>query len=86
LSEIKRGLLEILLPEFSAPLFEIQLLFPSRRGVLPAVRSFIDFLALRCVGEVADLQIKSILPLTNVTGAVVGRVDCPLMDKHRAEC
>jgi len=59
LSEIKRGLLEILLPEFSAPLFEIQLLFPSRRGVLPAVRSFIDFLALRCVGEVADLQIKS---------------------------
>jgi hypothetical protein len=58
LSEIKRGLLEILLPEFSAPLFEIQLLFPSRHGVLPAVRSFIDFLASRCVSEVADWQIK----------------------------
>jgi DNA-binding transcriptional LysR family regulator len=58
LNEIKRGLLEILLPEYSAPLFEIQLLFPSRQGVLPAVRSFIDFLASRCVNEVADWQIK----------------------------
>jgi DNA-binding transcriptional LysR family regulator len=57
-TEINQGLLEILLPEFSSPLFEIQLLFPSRRGVLPAVRSLIDFLGSRCVRKVADWQTK----------------------------
>jgi DNA-binding transcriptional LysR family regulator len=56
--EIKRGLLEVVLPEVSSPKFEIQLLFPSRRGLLPAVRSFIDFLGSRCVKSVADWQIK----------------------------
>ena len=51
LSEIREGRLEILLPEFPAPLFEIQLVFASRRGMLPAVRSFIDFLTKHSVSE-----------------------------------
>ena len=58
IDEIKQGLLEVVLPEVSSPKFEIQLLFPSRRGLLPAVRSFIDFLGSRCVKSVADWQIK----------------------------
>ena len=47
-SEIKQGLLEVVLPEVRAPQCEIQVVFPSRRGMLPAVRSFIDFLAANC--------------------------------------
>jgi len=58
LSEIRQGLLEVILPEFPAPLFEIQVLFPSRRGMLPAVRSFIDFLSAHCASEVPEWQIK----------------------------
>lgn len=57
-SEVQQGLLEIVLPDFLAPLCEIQVVFPSRRGMLPAVRSFIDFLAAHCVSEVPELQIK----------------------------
>jgi DNA-binding transcriptional LysR family regulator len=57
-SEVRQGLLEIVLPDFLAPLCEIQVVFPSRRGMLPAVRSFIDFLAANCVSEVPERQIK----------------------------
>jgi DNA-binding transcriptional LysR family regulator len=35
-SEFRQGLLEIVLPDFLAPLCEIQAVFPSRRGMLPA--------------------------------------------------
>jgi len=58
LNELRQGLLEVLLPEFPAPLFEVQVLFPSRRGMLPAVRSFIDFLSAHCVSEVPQWQIE----------------------------
>jgi DNA-binding transcriptional LysR family regulator len=58
LSYIRQGLLEIVLPDFLAPLCEIQVVFPSRRGMLPAVRSFIDFLGAHCVSEVPERQIK----------------------------
>lgn len=58
MAEIRQGLLEIVLPDFLAPLCEIQVVFPSRRGMLPAVRSFIDFLAAHCVSEVSERQIK----------------------------
>jgi DNA-binding transcriptional LysR family regulator len=58
LSEIRDGLLEIVLPDFLAPLCEIQVVFPSRRGMLPAVRSFIDFLSAHCVSEVPERQIR----------------------------
>jgi DNA-binding transcriptional LysR family regulator len=56
--EIQEGNLEVVLPEFLAPLCEIQVVFASRRGMLPAVRSFIDFLAANCVSEVTEWQIK----------------------------
>lgn len=58
LNEIRQGLLEIILPDYPAPLFEIQVVYPSRRGMLPAVRSFIDFLSAHCVSEVKAWQIR----------------------------
>lgn len=58
LGEIRDGLLDIVLPDFLAPLCEIQIVFPSRRGMLPAVRSFIDFLSAHCVSEVPERQIR----------------------------
>jgi DNA-binding transcriptional LysR family regulator len=58
LEEIRQGQLEIVLPDFLAPLCEIQAVFPSRQGMLPAVRSFIDFLSTNCVSEVAERHIK----------------------------
>ncbi len=58
LNEIRQGQLQIVFPEFRAPLFEIQVVYPSRHGQLPAVRSFIEFLGVHCVSEVAEHQIK----------------------------
>jgi DNA-binding transcriptional LysR family regulator len=57
-NEIRQGLLEIVLPDHLAPLHEVQVVFPSRRGMLPAVRSFIDFLSEHSVSEVPERLIR----------------------------
>ncbi|HSZ07540.1 MAG TPA: LysR substrate-binding domain-containing protein [Steroidobacteraceae bacterium] len=58
LADIQQGNLEVVLPVYLAPLFEIQVVFPSRHGILPAVRSIIDFLSAHCDGDVERWQIK----------------------------
>ncbi|PJK11145.1 LysR family transcriptional regulator [Lysobacteraceae bacterium NML120232] len=42
---VKNGELEVILPEWKLPQGIIHAVFPSRRGMLPAVRAFIDHLA-----------------------------------------
>jgi DNA-binding transcriptional LysR family regulator len=42
--DIARGVLEAILPEWSPPRRTVHAVFPSRRGLLPAVRKFIDVL------------------------------------------
>jgi DNA-binding transcriptional LysR family regulator len=44
---ISRGELEVVLPEWSAPLGMAHFVYPSRRGMLPGVRALVDFLAER---------------------------------------
>ncbi len=43
--ELRSGHLRHVMPEWSSPPSEIQAAFPTRRGMLPAVRALIDFLA-----------------------------------------
>ena len=42
---IQDGRLVVLLPEYRMPSHQLHAVFPSRRGVVPAVRAFIEFLA-----------------------------------------
>ena len=42
--DIAAGRLRVMLPEWQAQAGVIQAVFPSRRGLIPAVRSLIDFL------------------------------------------
>jgi DNA-binding transcriptional LysR family regulator len=42
---IARGELEVVLPAWSMPQGMAHFVYPSRRGLLPSVRSFVDFLA-----------------------------------------
>ena len=49
-AEVARGALEPVLPEWSAPFGILHFVYPSRRGLLPAVRALIDAL-------VADLPV-----------------------------
>lgn len=44
---ITRGELEVVLPEWSIPQGMAHFVYASRRGLLPAVRAFVDFLAER---------------------------------------
>ena len=44
-SALKDGSLEVILPEWSPPQGVVHCVYPSRRGVLPAVRVLIDWLA-----------------------------------------
>ncbi len=48
--DLKRGTLVRVLPTWSSPQGVLHVVFPSRRGLLPAVRAFIDFLAERLPG------------------------------------
>ena len=45
--DLRSGALTRVLPDWSSPEGIVHVVFPSRRGLLPAVRSFIDFLAER---------------------------------------
>lgn len=45
--ELAEGTLERVLPDWNLPQGVFHLVFPTRRGLLPAVRAFIDFLAER---------------------------------------
>jgi hypothetical protein len=58
LADIQQGNLELVLPDFLAPLFEIQGVILSRQGMLPAVRLLIDFLTAHCTGDVEPSKIK----------------------------
>jgi DNA-binding transcriptional LysR family regulator len=46
-SDLTEGKLEQVLPQWRTPLGISHLVFPTRRGLLPAVRAFIDFLAAK---------------------------------------
>ena len=48
--DITEGRLERVLPEWRTPQGILHVVFPSRRGLLPAVRAFVDFLAERLPG------------------------------------
>jgi DNA-binding transcriptional LysR family regulator len=45
--DLRSGVLRRVLPEWNSPQGILHLVFPSRRGLLPSVRAFIDFLAER---------------------------------------
>jgi len=45
--DLQSGALARVLPEWKTPEGIVHVVFPSRRGLLPAVRVFIDFLAER---------------------------------------
>ena len=48
--DLKAGKLTRVLPQWNSPQGIVHVVFPSRRGMLPAVRAFIDFLAERLPG------------------------------------
>ena len=51
---VRRGMLEIVIPQWSAEAHVINLLYPPPRGMLPSVRSLIDYLTLHlpaCIQE-----------------------------------
>jgi DNA-binding transcriptional LysR family regulator len=52
---IADGRLVVLLPEYRIPGHQLHAVFPSRRGLMPAVRAFIDFLGT----ELSDMTARS---------------------------
>lgn len=55
---IRKGELEVVLPQWSLPQGICHAIYPSRRGLLPAVRVFIDFLAARLPTLIEDSRLK----------------------------
>jgi DNA-binding transcriptional LysR family regulator len=51
-ADLKTAKLERVLPQWNTPLGIAHLVFPTRRGLLPAVRVLIDFLATRLSGAI----------------------------------
>lgn len=54
--EIERGGLEVVLDAWSPPLGNVHAVFPSRQGLLPAVRVFIDYLAAHLPKVLAQVE------------------------------
>lgn len=50
-TDVDEGRLEQVLPAWTLPLGILHVVFPTRRGLLPSVRAFIDFLAERMPGR-----------------------------------
>jgi DNA-binding transcriptional LysR family regulator len=50
--DVERGTVEQVLPAWTLPLGVFHVVFPTRRGLLPSVRAFIDFLADRMPKQV----------------------------------
>lgn len=55
---VRKGELEIVLPDWSLPQGICHAVFPSRRGLLPAVRLFIDFLAERLPPQIESSRLE----------------------------
>ena len=51
-ADLESGVLQRVLPDWELPLGVLHVVFPSRRGLLPSVRAFIDFLAERLTAAV----------------------------------
>jgi DNA-binding transcriptional LysR family regulator len=71
---VRKGELEVVLPEWTLPQGICHAVFASRRGMLPAVRVFIDFLAenlpqqieasrLDCGGKCEGADAKTAAPI-----------------------
>lgn len=54
--QLARGTLTVVLPEWSLPLVDVHVVFPSRQGQPPAVRAFIDFVVPRVSTRLDELH------------------------------
>jgi DNA-binding transcriptional LysR family regulator len=66
---VHRGELEVVLPSWSLPQGICHAVFASRRGLLPAVRVFIDFLAEHLPQEIEASRLNCQSPACAVPGA-----------------
>ena len=55
---VRSGELEVVLPQWRLPMGIAHAVFASRRGLLPAVRVFIDFLAEKLPAELESARLK----------------------------
>ncbi|HAT1771624.1 TPA: LysR family transcriptional regulator [Legionella pneumophila] len=56
--EIDSGLLVPILTEWSLPKASLYIIYPSRRGLIPAIRSFIDFVAEELINNCTNIRLK----------------------------
>jgi DNA-binding transcriptional LysR family regulator len=57
-ADLAGGALERVLPAWNTPQGVVHIVFPSRRGLLPAVRAFIDFLAQHMPAQCRELEAR----------------------------
>jgi len=58
-ADIAGGTLETLLPDWTLPSGLVHAVFPSRRGLVPAVRLFLDFLGAAFAPPAADAAVAT---------------------------
>lgn len=56
-ASVRRGLLEHVLPEWTAAIHLIHMLYPSPRGMLPSVRSLIDYLMIHLPASIRERSV-----------------------------
>ncbi|MBG7621419.1 LysR family transcriptional regulator [Herbaspirillum sp. AP02] len=68
---IERGELVVVLPDYRAAAHQLHAVFPSRRGLVPAVRAFIEFLAVE-LSRTMQMENQALQDLLARQGAIGG--------------
>ncbi|QNH13222.1 transcriptional regulator [Xanthomonas sp. GW] len=88
---LDNGMLEWVLPDYSTAQGLLHFVYPSRRGLLPAIRSFVDFLAERlpqatfhhdCQRLAADQSQAARLQMARVAGTVPAAAAVPVPQRE----
>ncbi|KDB08170.1 transcriptional regulator, LysR family [Burkholderia sp. lig30] len=61
-ASVRSGALEVVLPQWSAAIHVVHLLYPPPRGMLPSVRSLIDYLSVYLPASIQERSVEIVTP------------------------
>jgi DNA-binding transcriptional LysR family regulator len=57
-ASVRRGALEVVLPQWSAAIHVVHIIYPPPRGMLPSVRSLIDYLSVHLPASIQERSVE----------------------------
>jgi len=68
-ASVRRGTLEVVLPQWSAAIHVVHIIYPPPRGMLPSVRSLIDYLSVHLPASIQERSVDIVEKHPNATAS-----------------